>query len=347
MGLAAAMTLGMFVGGCATQPARRPEFSAGYPVHDCPSQLEGQVRVSADVYPLQEPPAVRSYNVPTVGGLGRRIVIGIDPAGLDRRDRIVWSSAAIASFGGTFANWARVTTDHTLIDPGAPDNNAGAAKEVVTVKGSGGQIRITRVARGETDLAGTHAVDLVVMPGGVVIDDTVLGDMRLWEPGGAPLSPRVAQLKLSPVRHPPGLDTVQATLQVDYIVRVGASGEEWACSADTRVTLVDQDAVRQSFWDLGLAAKNAVRGERLALHNEQLGALRMTFDSPAAAHSFASWLQVTRASEVGGYSIGVFTPKDIRPIRPYGPVDAESMQTFRRLTPEELATIKVGPVGEP
>lgn len=39
--------------GCATEPvARRPEFSAGYPVYDCPQHLEGQVRLAADVYPL-------------------------------------------------------------------------------------------------------------------------------------------------------------------------------------------------------------------------------------------------------------------------------------------------------
>lgn len=347
MRLAATMTLGMFVCGCATQPSRRPEFSAGYPVYDCPSPLENQVRLSADVRPLQAPPAVGSYSVPTVGGMGRTLLIGLDPAGLDRRDRIVWSSVSIASLGGTFANWSRVATDHTVIEPGAQDSKADGTKEVVTVRGAAGGIRITRVARGETDLAGTHAIDLVVMPGGVVIDDTVLGDMRLWESGGAPLSPAAAQLELSTVRHPPGLDIVQATLQLDFIVRVGASGEEWACSAETRVTLVDQDAVRQSFWDLGLAAKNAVRGERLALFNEKVGAIRMTFDSPGAAHSFANWLQVTQASEVGGYAIGVFMPKDMRPSRPYGPVDAEAMQTYRPLASKELASIKVGPVGEP
>jgi hypothetical protein len=342
-----AMSLGIFISGCATQPSRRPEFSAGYPVYDCPSQLEGQVKLSADVYPLQDPQAVRSYSLPTVGELGRRLIIGVDPAGLDRRDRIVWSSVSIASFGGTFANWSRVATDNTVIAPGAVDGKADGAKEVVTVKGSAGQIKITRIARGAIDLAGTHTIDLVVMPGGMAIDDMVLGEMRLWEPGGAPLSPAAAQLALSPVRHPPGLDTVQATLQLDFIVRVGASGEEWACSADARVTLVDQDSVRQAFWDLGLAAKNAIRGERLALYNEKVGAIRLTFDSPAAANSFANWLQVTRASAVGDYTIGAFTPKDIRPSRPYGPLDAESMRTYRPLAPTELATLKVGPVGEP
>lgn len=330
--------------GCAAEPTRRPEFSGGYPVYDCPEQLEGQVRLSADVYPLARPSPGRDYSLPTVGEVGRRLVIGVDPAGLDRRDRIVWSSLAVSSYGGTFTQWSRLQTDHVVIDP-MQESKAGSSAEVTTVKGAPGQIRITRSARSATDLAGTHTLDVTVMPGGVVIDDTVLAGMQLWKPDGTPLSPADARFNLSPVRHPPGLDVVQASLQLDYVVRVGASGEEWACSAEARVTLVDRDALRQAFWDLGLAWKNASRRESLALYSAELGAVRLTFDSPAAANSFANWLQVTQATEVGGYAIGAFT-QDLKAGRPFGPVDAEAMRTYRPLRPEDFAVIKVRAVGE-
>lgn len=185
------------------------------------------------------------------------------------------------------------------------------------------------------------------MPGGTVIDDTVLGEVRLWQADGSAVQPADAKIELTPIRHPPGLDAVQASLQLDYIVRLGASGEEWACSAEARVTLLDQDAVRQAFWDLGLAPKNAGRREWLALHSSETGAVRLTFDSPEAANSFAAWLQTTRATQVGGYNIGAFTQRQITATRPYGPLDAEAMQTYRPLRPQDLPTITVGPVGEP
>lgn len=342
--------------GCATEPAaRRPEFSAGYPVYDCPQHLEGQVRLALDVYPLPGPLPSKAYSLRTVGEVGRRLAIGVDPAGLDRRDRIVWSSLSISSYGGTFTQWRRLKTEHVLVDPSATEeslvreaaNSATGAAEIATVKGSAGQIRVTRIARGSTQLAGTYSIDMSVMPGGEVIDDTVLGDMRLWKTDGSPVPPADVKLELASIRHPPGLDRVQASAQLDYIVRLGASGEEWACSAEGRVTLVDQDAVRQAFWDLGLAPKNSSRREWLAVQSPQTGAIRLTFDSPAAANSFAAWLQTTRATAIGGYSIGAFTQKDIRADRPYGPLDAEAMRTYRPLQSKEFPDIKVGPVGEP
>lgn len=135
-------------------------------------------------------------------------------------------------------------------------------------------------------------------------------------------------------------------MQFDYIVRVGGTSDEWACSAETRTTLIDKDALRQPLWDLGLASKNTGRRQWLAVSRSDVGGVRMVFDSPAAAESFANWLVVTRTSEVQGYRIGAFTQPDAPGIRPFASLDAATMQTFRPLRPEEFERIQTGSVGE-
>jgi hypothetical protein len=345
------LLLAIAAAGCTAHPPHRPEFSGGYPTLDCPAEIEGQVRLSAEVFaiPIQ---AARDHGVNTIGDRGRRVVFMVDPAGLGRDDRIVWSSTTIRPFGGTFSSWTNLHAGNLVLDPvpaGQPelaDVNAESANEVATVSSAPGLIRITRIVRGKADLSGAHSIDLAVAPGGEVIDDTVVSDLRLWKDDGSALSPEEANFILSPLRHPPGLDVVQGSVQFDYIVRAGGSSDEWACSIEARATLIDQDSLREPLWDLGLASKNTGRREWLALFREDVGGIRMMFDSPAMAESFANWLVVTRPSRVQGYRIGVFTQAQTDLLRPYASLDAVAMQTFRALQPQEFARITSGSVGE-
>jgi hypothetical protein len=320
-------------------PARRPEFNAGYPVHDCPETLEGQVQLRAEVRPAQLPQAeLRQSSIATAGSLARRLVVSTIPAGLNPDDRIVWSALSADSLGGTFLAWDRLQTQ-----AGSPDYQS----EISTVSLAPGQLKITRVAQRKANLAGMSSIDVLLMPGGVAVDDTVLRIPNLWREDGTPTPASALTPQLVPVRHPPALDVVEATLQLDFIVRVGKTREEWSCSAETRVTLVDQDALRQPFWDVGLAAPNSARREWLAVFAPDLGGVRLTFESPASAHALADWLRTTRATQLGAYELRVFSQANRRGGRPFGSLTEEAMQTFRPLAVEDLRALTVGPVGEP
>lgn len=306
---------------CAGTP-HRAEFSHGYPVHDCPDLLDGQVRLEVEARNTPPPAAaIRDNSIPTTGVLGRRLVISVSPAGLRPGDRIVWSALTVASYGGTFLAWDRLhQPEHEQRD------------EIATVALAPGQLRIMRAARGKTDLAGMYSIDVALMPGGVAVDDTVVRIARLWHEDGTPLPTREVAPQLLPIRHPPGLDTVEANFDLDFVVRLGQGGDEWSCSAQVRATLVDQDAVRQPFWDLGLASVNAGRREWLALFDPALGGVRLVFDSPAAANSFAAWMRASRSTQVAQYAVRAF---------------GQSLQSLRPLTDDDIDAVAVGPVGEP
>jgi hypothetical protein len=227
-----------------------------------------------------------------------------------------------------------------------PSSREQAQIEIAAVSIGPGGANVVRSMRGKANLLGVSSLDVLIMPGGAVVDDTVLRIPNLWMPDGRPVPPDKVAVEMIPVRHPPGLDTVQASVELAYIVRE-ESGDEWHCSAEGRTTLADHDSVRQPFWDLGLAGKNTERGEWLALLEPSLGAVRTVFDSPASANALASWIQTTRATQIGEYQIGVVRQGAPRKARPYGPVDADTMTTFRALTADDLPAIEVGAVGEP
>jgi hypothetical protein len=295
---------------CAPAP-HRADFSHGYPLQDCPDVLDGQVRLE-----------VEARNLPTTatGALARRLVVSVTPAGLRAGDSIIWSSLTVASYGGTFLGWDELQTKR---DP---------RSEIATVAVAPGQLRITRAARGKTDLAGMYSIDVQLLPGGRTVDDTIVRIPRLWREDGMPVPASEVTPQFLPVRHPPGLDTVEANFVLDYVVRLGKGGDEWSCSTEVRATLVDQDAVRQPLWDLGLASANSGRREWLALFDPALGAMRLVFDSPAAAKALADWLRATRSTQVGPYPVRAFR---------------QPLQSIRPLNAEDIEAIAVGPVGEP
>ena len=333
------LPLAAVVVSACTAPPHRPEFSAGYPVHDCPDSLEGQVQLRAEVRPTELSAAeLHENSIATAGSLARRLLVSVIPAGLGPQDRIVWSTLSVDTYGGTLLGW-----DRLLTESGPPQKQS----EIATVALSPGQLRITRVAQRATNLAGMHSIDVLVMPGGVVVDDTVVRIPNLWQANGIATPAPALTPQFVPVRHPPGLDIVEATLQLDFVVRIGKTREEWSCSADTRVTLVDQDSLRQPFWDLGLAPPNSARREWLAVFAPDRGGVRLTFESPAGAHAFADWLRSTRATQLGPYELRVFRQASRRSGRPFGSLTEEAMQTFRPLAAEDIRALTVGPAGEP
>lgn len=322
--------------GCAT-PRHRAEFSGGYPVHDCPDHLNGQVLLQAEVRPSELRAA--SFHDPAIatsGSVGRRLLFSVTPSGLRPTDRIVWSTLNVSTYGGTLLGWDRLDTGDAM----------NGRDQLATVGLAPGQLKITRIAKGRADLAGSHSVDLLVMPGGVAVNDTVVHVPALWRDMRTPLRADVISPQLIPVRRPPALEIVEANLELSYVVRIGDTGNEWVCAAETRVTLVDHDSLRQPFWDLGLASSNSSRKEWLAMTDPALGAVRLVFNDPASAHAVASWLQMTRSTRIGGHDLAVFRQSDGRAGRPFGPI-GEDMKTLRPLTDRDIDRIAVGPAGEP
>ena len=323
--------------GCA-HPPHRAEFSGGYPAYDCPDALSGQVTLEAEVRPIELRDAdFHDPAIATSGSVGRRLLISVTPSGLQPEDRIVWSTLNVATYGGTLLGWDR-------LDLGA---ETSGRDQLSTVGLSPGQLKITRIAKRRTDLSGNYSVDLLVMPGGVAVDDAIVHVPALWEGTGAPLRAEAISPQLVPVRHAPGLDVVQASVELSFVVRVGDTGDEWVCAAQTRATLVDHDSLRLPFWDLGLASANAGRNEWLAMTDPALGAVRLVFDDPARAHSFASWLRMTRSTQIGKRGLAVFQQPGRLAGRPFGPVREDMIKTLRPITQQDIDRIAVGPAGEP
>lgn len=348
------LSLTLLLSGCSsTSDKRRPEFTSGFPTYDCPPHLEAQTRILAEVFPLADV-HVQEYSIKTIGARARRIMLTLEPAGLSADDTIVWSSTTVSSLGGTFSKWTRLQSRQQTLEPMSTqptvrgsNKNMKLRDESASVVASPGQLRITRIAQAQGNLVDALFVDVTIMPGGSVVDDIEVSTQQLWDANGQPRSPDVIGFNVTPVRHPPGLDVVEGLIEATFVVRVGRTGEEWACSANTRVTLVDRDAVRLPYWDVGFAPKNAARQEWLALFDPARGAIRPIFSSPEAANAFANWLQLSKPTHIAGYTVGAFKQRNFRQTRPYGVVNADSMGTFRPIAADDFSIIRAGAVGEP
>lgn len=102
---------------CGGTP-RRVESSGGYPLHDCPQELDDQVKLQVEARPIELQAArVRENSIATTGSVGRRVAISIIPAGLRTDDRVVWSTLTVASYGGTFLGWDTLQTGAGVTSP--------------------------------------------------------------------------------------------------------------------------------------------------------------------------------------------------------------------------------------
>lgn len=338
--------------GCKTVPAHRPEFSGTMPIEDCPETLQGRVRLSAQVLDLSTPLHAATNSVPTVGALSRRIVVSATPTALDPGDRITWSVLSVNTSGGTFVDWTRLVTDHVELGSAPhsqplPLRESTRRTELATVTFAPGQIKVIRTAVAKVDLAGAMTLDVIVMPGGVMVDNTAMRIPQLWAPDNTPLPPADVDVEFSPIRHPPGLDIVEGAMELNFVIHQARTGDEWNCSAQTRLAIVDEDDIRLPLWDLGLASTNAGRKVWLAVWSPSLGAVRIIFGSFAEANSLANWIRSTGATTLGDYTLGVFQQTRSSKGPAFSPVDAEALRTFRPLTAADIHSIKAGALGEP
>lgn len=345
----AAITL--VVAGCGASPPR-PQSLSGPVAETCPDGSPQLVRLAATVMPLPPPVQSSSDGAPrSLGTLARRIILSAAPEDLAPGIRMTWSRLSIRSFGGTFAAATRLTTDFSSMEFSPSSHALVASKrtqrqEIVNVEVSPGEIAVTRTALRHATLFGTAVLDVTVTPGGVVVDESIVHIPQLWKPGGAAVAPRDVDVQLVPVRHPPGIDGVDAIFTLDYsLQRRGASG--WRCMVETSGSLVSKEEARAPLWDLGVSELNEGRTAWLALDDGRFGRIRAIFDSPQAATAFANWGRETRATKAGRFSIGLFTATPHVPLRPDVPVDSTIAQTWRPIAPDDWDTVRAGPLGEP
>ncbi len=339
------------VAGCGSWSSR-PESSGAPVTETCPDGSPPLARLAEMTVPLPTPSQSSSDGAPrTLGTLARRIILSTGPEDLAPRTRMTWSRLSIRSFGGTFAAATRLVTDLSSMEFSPSSQALVASKrrhrqEIVNVELSPGEITVTRTALRHANLFGTVVLDLTVTPGGVAVDEAVVHISQLWKAGGAAVAPRDVDIQLVPVRHPPGIDGIDAIVTLDYsLQREGAPG--WRCMVETSGTLVSKEEARAPLWDLGLSELNEGRTAWLALDDGRIGPIRAIFDSPQAATAFADWGRKTRATKAGRFSIGLFTATPNVPLRPAVPVDSTIAETWQPIAPDDWDTVRAGPLGEP
>lgn len=93
--------------------------------HPCPEELQGQVVVSAAAVPRSIPLDLAADEgfVKTYGVVGRRIMISVAPMNAARGMRILSSTLAVTTLGGTFEGWAALSDE---VDSPNATRRAGA-----------------------------------------------------------------------------------------------------------------------------------------------------------------------------------------------------------------------------
>ena len=327
--LLAGSLLVMILSGC--QYTRRDLPTVPQADEDCPPDLQNQIKLSVAAVPTEIPadftPAEGS--VQRYGLRGRRLTVSVLPDGKLSTVRTLSSTLKITVLGGTFLGWARTTETRALdVTPG--------------------RIKVTPFLQPGQLQAQTSWLDILVMPGGVPVDELTVNTGPLWDANGHPVEPGMVQIRLTPTEHLSILDTVEADIDLEYHVkRSFLSRHEWQCTVHTDLTLVDHNAVRPPLWDLGTPDSHGKRTWWLALINPKTGPFRIIFTSPAEAHGFATWLLQTGATRVGQYDFALVQPGAAGAKKPIKPVDWTVVETTRAASGNDLRQIEVGRIGEP
>lgn len=349
--------------GCAGYPPAAMDPAA---LAECVSEPEavaigrghGERAIAASVLPLPLPAELQA-----VGGepmeLARRVVVTFAPGSLRPGESLIWTRLELRTLGGTLAGWTRIRSPGVSIDltpsaqPPKMQSASRVGREQVAVDAGAGYLAVERVSSTSRGVSSTVSLDLLIRPGGVPVDESVVRASELWTSDANPVSTDRVHIELVPVHHAPGYDSIEADVALDYIVWHGRGtlhgNAARACkgSAQGHITLVDKDAVRPALWDLGTSTLNAPRTRWLALSSPATGVVRAIFDSPDAAISFANWIRATGSSQAGGYHLGLFAQSGPRPLRPLVPVDVSAPETFAPLTPRDTSGLRVGRLGEP
>ncbi len=170
----------------------------------------------------------------------------------------------------------------------------------------------------------------------------------LWDKDKRPIAPALLNLELSPLRLSSIYETVEAAIDLDYEISSANGSVAWSCSASSHEVLVDRDAIRPALWDIGVPLTLGTSRKRwLAVYSPTIGAVRAVFTAPEAARAFAAWLQQVGGAAAGKYSLGLFTPDHPNEKGRILPFDTSIMDTFRSISADEIALLRVGEIDRP
>jgi len=320
LGVVTAFAAALASSGCqstAVQPAS-PE---------CPADLQGVATVSAAAAPVRVPEAlqVNTGNVASYGMVGRRVTVSVAPAAAASALRVGSSTLTLATLGGTLAGWA-------------VSRPAGRAIDIIP-----GRLRVHPYLTSSRLRPQTSTLDVLVIPGGVPVDEMAVTVPALWDPDRRPLAPEALQVSLTAVQHLTVFDAVDANITLEVTV-ARSPHQWWTCSTSSRFELVDHDSELPALWDLHTARQPGHPESWLALYSAATGPLRMIFTSPAAAHAFAQWVLETGATRAGRYGLGLLQPSE--PGRRASlAADRPVAEAYRPLAEESPGALQVGRLG--
>jgi hypothetical protein len=264
--------------------------------------------------------------------------------------RILSSTLAITTLGGTFEGWAALSDE--VVSPDAtrgarvpsrtrrPNPAERRAIDVIP-----GRLRIAPFLSAPTLQAQTMMLDVLVTPGGVPVDELVVNEGPMWTPDQRPVPPDALLVTLAPARHFTVFDVVEGKINLELLAASSRSAHEgWRCSFDTNVTLVEPDAERPPLWDLRTPVRGGKKKSWLGLYDPTIGPIRAIFTSPAAANGFASWLRQTGALRAGQFQLGMLQPANGQSP---APVEHSIADSFHPASVDELNALTVGRLGEP
>jgi hypothetical protein len=316
---------------CAHAPAMLQHDVVELP--DCEPGPATDLTLTASILPVEIPQDVASKGAHETHGLiARRLTATFAPRSARAAGNVLWAKLSFRAFGGTVEGWTRLKTgdlERAVVDFGP------------------GYLTVTRTTLPLGPVTSRLRVDLLMLPGGIPIEESLIRIPALWTSSGAPLPEEAVRVELEPMRHAPGYDVVEADVVLDYAIAPRKAGMACRASARTRVVVIDKEAVRPPLWDVGTSAENGPRNRWLALSSPANGVFRAVFDSPAAANSFANWIRATRSTRIDGYQLGLFRGEGREPLRPLVPVDVAATGTFQPLAPEGVSQLRIGPLGEP
>ena len=330
---------------CAHRPARAvPEDPSA--VAECAAESRASLSVSA--LPIKLPVDLLTKSPGDVGErLARRLTVAFAPGSLTRGDSLLWTRLEVRTLGGTLDGWLALESGSLHIDAASSGSRRRATPEQARIDLGPGFFDVSRSAAYGTRLANAVRVDLLLRPGGIPIDESVVRVRELWGAKGKPLPPDAVRVELEPVRHVPGFDTIEAEVKLAYVIVRAGDASECRGLAQQRLVLASREAVRPPLWDVGVSSMNSARTRWLALSDPASGVFRAIFDSPAAAASFANWVRVTQAAQIGGYQIGLVQQYGRQPMRPLVPVDRGAPESFLPLETKDMSGLRAGPLGEP
>jgi len=316
------LSLAVLIGGCTV--TREPV--APLATKACPDHLQRQISVSGSSVPITAPAEIaRAYpSAQTI--VGRRIILSATVDNGVRGLHVFSSSVSITTVGGIFAGWA-------ALEPAA---RPGRALEIIP-----GRIRIRSFLTAPRSQ--TIALDVLLIPGGVAVDEMTVNVKALWNEDQGPVDPQQLEPTLNPVRHFTTFDSVSATLTLDLVLgKSRASQHPWSCSFESAVPLVSRDETLPPLWGITRTTRGAQPKSWIALYERSKGPIRVLFDDPASARGFARWLEETTATRAGEYGLGLLTYDDAEARRR----DPLATGKYRGLTPEDTGALGISRLGE-